>query len=78
VVVLEDGEVERKMKQESDDMEVLAMGQFLIGNGCRRQLMGSYMDVGGVGCREIGAVNYNQYGEGEDGWLQERERWARK
>lgn len=31
MVVLEDREVERKMKQESDDMDVLAMGQFLIG-----------------------------------------------
>jgi superfamily II DNA or RNA helicase len=78
VVVLEHGEVERRMEQEGDDMEVVAMGQFLVGSGCRRQLMSSYMDVQGVGCREIGAVNCDRCGEGEAAWLQEQERWARE
>ena len=34
VVVLEQGEVERRMKRESDDIEVMAMGQVLVGSGC--------------------------------------------
>jgi superfamily II DNA helicase RecQ len=76
VVVLGQGEVERRMERESDDMEVLAMGQFLIGSGCRRELMSSYMDVKGVGCKEIDAVHCDRCGEGEDAWLEAQERWA--
>jgi hypothetical protein len=34
VVVLEQGEVERRMERESDNIEVVAMGQFLVRSGC--------------------------------------------
>jgi hypothetical protein len=34
VVLVEQGEVERTMKQRSDDLDVQAMGMFLIGSGC--------------------------------------------
>jgi superfamily II DNA helicase RecQ len=78
VVVLEQGEVEKRMERESDDIEVVAMGQFLVGSGCRRELLGSYMDVKGVGCREINAVRCDRCGEGEDAWLEEQESWARE
>ena len=78
VVVVEQGEVEKRMERESDDIEVVAMGQFLVGSGCRRELMSSYMDVKGVGCREIEAVRCDRCGEGEDAWLEEQERWARE
>jgi hypothetical protein len=68
--------VEKRMERESDDMEVLAMGQFLIGSGCRRELISLYMDVKGVGCREIDAVDCDRCGEGENAWLEAQERWA--
>jgi superfamily II DNA helicase RecQ len=34
VVVLEEGEVEKRMEKESDDINVQVIGQFLIGSGC--------------------------------------------
>jgi hypothetical protein len=68
--------VEKRIRRESDDIEVLVIGQFLIRSGCRRELMSSYIDVKGVGCREINAVHYDRCGEGEDAWLEAQERWA--
>jgi hypothetical protein len=38
--------------------------------------MSSYMDVKGVGCREIDAVDCDRCGEGENAWLEAQERWA--
>jgi hypothetical protein len=66
VVVLKHREVERRIEQESEEMEVVAMGQFLIGSRCQQQLMSLYIDVKGVGCREIRAVSCDQCREGED------------
>lgn len=76
VVVLEHGAVEKRMEKESDDIDVQAMGQFLIGSGCRRELMSSYLDTEGVRCRDIEAVGCDRCGEGEKAWLQEHEVWA--
>jgi superfamily II DNA helicase RecQ len=78
VVVLEHGAVEKRMEQESDDIDVQAMGQFLIGSGCRRELMSSYLDREGVRCRDIEAVGCDRCGEGEEAWLQEHENWAQE
>ena len=78
VVVLEKGEVEKRMEKESDDIDVQAMGQFLIGSGCRRELMSSYLDTEGVRCGDIEAVGCDRCGEGEEAWLQEHEDWARE
>lgn len=50
VVVLKQEEVERKMERESEEIEVVAIGQFLVGSRCQRELMSSYMDVKGVRC----------------------------
>jgi hypothetical protein len=44
VVVIEYGEVEKRVEEKSEDMDVQAMGQFLIGSGCRRELMSVYLD----------------------------------
>jgi superfamily II DNA helicase RecQ len=66
VVVVEQGEVEKRMERESDNLDVQAMGQFLIGSRCQQELMSSYLDVQEVGCREIGAVHCDRCGEGED------------
>ena len=78
VVVLGHGTVEKRMEKESDDIDVQAMGQFLIGSGCRRELMSSYLDRVGVQCRDIEAVGCDRCGEGEEAWLQEHENWARE
>jgi superfamily II DNA helicase RecQ len=44
VVVIEHGEVEKRVEEKSEDMDVQAMGQFLIGSGCWRELMSAYLD----------------------------------
>jgi superfamily II DNA helicase RecQ len=72
VVVVGQGEVERRIEQEGEDIDVQAMGQFLIGSGCRRELMGSYMDGRGVQCKERNAVSCDRCGEGESAWLEEQ------
>jgi superfamily II DNA helicase RecQ len=65
VVVLEKGEVEKRLEKESDDIDVQAMGYFLIGSRCRRELISSYLDTKGVQCRDIKAVGCDWCGEGE-------------
>ena len=49
------------MERESDDIEIVAMGQFLVGRGCRRELMSSYIDVKGAGGREIDAIPWRDW-----------------
>lgn len=66
VVMVEDREVERRMKRDSDDIDVQAMGTFLIRSRCQRELISSYLDGQRVRCREIGAVCCNQCREGEE------------
>lgn len=44
VVLVEKGEVQRTMKQKSDDLDVQAMGVFFVGSGYRRGLMSGYLD----------------------------------
>ncbi|KAG9201348.1 hypothetical protein G6514_005720, partial [Epicoccum nigrum] len=76
VVIVEDGEVERAMKQKSDDLGVQAMGTFLIGSGCRRAAMSSYLDGKRVECGDVdGAASCDRCGEGVRGW-QEAQREA--
>jgi len=78
VVMIEQGEVEKRIEQESGDIDVQAMGAFLIGDGCRRALMSSYLDGQGLGCREMGGVCCDRCGEGEEVWLEAHENWARE
>jgi superfamily II DNA helicase RecQ len=78
VVVIEHGEVEKRVEEKSEDMDVQAMGQFLIGSGCRRELMSAYLDQEGVRCGDIEAVGCDRCGEGEQAWLKEHESWARE
>jgi superfamily II DNA helicase RecQ len=78
VVVLGYGEVERQMENESDDMDVQAMGHYLIGSGCRWELMSSHLDTKGVQCKNVEAVGCDRCGEGEQQWLEAQEGWARE
>jgi superfamily II DNA helicase RecQ len=78
VVLVEHGEVEKAMEREKDEIDVLAIGQFLIGSGCRRELMSSYLDQRGVSCRDIEAAGCDRCGEGEEVWIEEHVDWAQE
>jgi superfamily II DNA helicase RecQ len=68
VVVVEQGEVERTMQRKSEDLDVQAMGMFLLGSGCRRGLMSSYLDGKRVGCNDIESAGCDRCGEGRQEW----------
>jgi hypothetical protein len=59
VVVLGQGEVEKRIEKESNNINVQVIGQFLIRSGCQQELMSSYLDAKGVGCRDIKVVGCN-------------------
>jgi hypothetical protein len=56
VVLVEQGEVERTMKQRRDDLDVQVIGTFIIGSGCWRGLMSSYLDGKWVDCNNINSA----------------------
>ena len=56
------------MKQKSDDLDVQAMGTFIISSGCRRGLMSGYLDGKRVECNDIKTAGCDQCGEGARGW----------
>jgi superfamily II DNA helicase RecQ len=68
VVLVEQGEVEQTMKQRRDDLDVQAMGTFIIGSGCWRGLMSSYLDGKRVDCNDIDSAGCDWCGEGARGW----------
>ena len=51
VVVLGQGEVEKQIEKESNNINVQAIGQFLIRSRCQQELISLYLDAKGVGCR---------------------------
>jgi superfamily II DNA helicase RecQ len=78
VVLVEQGEVQKRIEEESDDIDVQAMGYFLIGSGCRRELMSSYLDGKGVCCGDIESAGCDRCGEGEQVWVKEQTEWAQE
>jgi hypothetical protein len=62
------GEVEREMQRNSDDVDVQAMGTFLLGQGCRRGLLSSYLDGRRIECSDIDAARCDRRGEGAGEW----------
>ena len=64
VVLVEHREVERALEQKSDDIDVQAMGLFIIGSGCRRQLMSRYLDSTGMSCGDTESARCDRCGEG--------------
>jgi hypothetical protein len=44
VVVIEHGEVEKRVEEKSEDIDVQAIRQFLIGSRCQQELMSAYLD----------------------------------
>ena len=63
---MEQGEVEQVIEREKEDIDVLAIGQFLISSRCQRELMSLYLDQQGQSCGEIRAAGCNYCREGEE------------
>jgi superfamily II DNA helicase RecQ len=78
VILVADGEVERRIRQKSEDIDVQAMGAFITGSGCRRALMSGYLDGKAVTCSDIGAAGCDRCGDGTKKWLEEQERYSRE
>jgi hypothetical protein len=68
-VLVEEGEVEQRMKRESDDLDVQAIGVFIISSSCRQGLISSYLDSKQVECSNLGseAAGCDQCREGAQG-----------
>ena len=67
VILVEQDEVERTMRQRSDDLDVQAIGTFIISSGCRRGLMSGYLDGKQVECNNIESAGCDRCGEGTRG-----------
>jgi hypothetical protein len=65
VVLVEQGEVEKRIEKESDNIDVQAIGYFLIRSGYRQELMSSYLDGKGVCCGDIKSARCDRCSEGE-------------
>ncbi|KAI1516665.1 RecQ family helicase [Pyrenophora tritici-repentis] len=72
VVLVEKGEVERTIKQKSSDLDVQAIGMFIISSGCRRGLMSGYLDGRRVECNDLETAGCDRCGEGVRGWQDEQ------
>lgn len=73
IILVEHGTVEKRMLEKGEDLDVQAMGVFLLGSGCRRELMSGYMDATAVGCNDVASAGCDRCGEGASivGKLQE-------
>lgn len=70
VIIVEQGEVERRLGQEGESVDVCAMGMFIEGSGCRRGRMSEYMDGRRVVCNNIESAGCDRCGEGRIEWQQ--------
>jgi hypothetical protein len=57
-------EVERRLQQKSDDINVQTIGAFITNGGCRRALISGYLDSKGVTCGDIEAAGCDRCGDG--------------
>ena len=70
VIVVEPGEVERRVREGGASVDVCAMGMFIESEGCRRGKMSEYMDGRRVECGDIDSAGCNRCGEGRVEWQQ--------
>jgi hypothetical protein len=68
VVLIEKGAVERLIKQKTEDINVQAIGTFLIGDGCWRAWMSSYLNSKQIECSDINGAACNWCSEGACEW----------
>jgi hypothetical protein len=59
VIVVEKGEVERTIAQKIDELNVQAIGMFIIGSRCQRGLISGYLDRKQVSCNDIELARCN-------------------
>jgi hypothetical protein len=64
VILVAHREVERRLQQKSDNINVQAIGAFITNNGCCRALMSGYLDSKGVTCGDIEAASCDRCGDG--------------
>ena len=56
------------MERKRNELDVQAMGMFLIGSGCRRGLMSSYLDGKRVACNDVESAGCDKCGDGTREW----------
>jgi hypothetical protein len=78
VIVVEDGEVEAKLRKNSGSVDVCAMGLFLQTSECRRGVMSGYLDGRMVKCSDIDSAGCDRCGEGLVEWQESHSRAARE
>lgn len=79
VILVGHGEVEETLAKNADNIDVSAIGFFIIGSGCRRLLMSRYMDRVGVSCSDLeGSAGCDRCGDGLRPWLDEQQRHGRE
>ena len=82
IVVVEEGSVERRLQQGVSGVDESAMAEFLVGRGCRRQMMSAYLDGGeGTPCPAVeGGARCDRCGDGltelQERGRQEAAAWA--
>lgn len=68
VILLEDGEVERRAKTEAVSINRSAMAAFVMTTECRRGVMSAYLDGKEATCAEIDCAACDRCGEGLVNW----------
>jgi choline kinase len=64
VVLIKKGAVKRLIKQKTKDINVQAIGIFLISNGCWRAWMSSYLNSKRIECSDINSAACDWCSEG--------------
>ncbi|KAF9729764.1 hypothetical protein PMIN01_12628 [Paraphaeosphaeria minitans] len=70
VIIVEPGEVERRIREGGASVDVCAMGMFIESEGCRRGKMSEYMDGQRVVCSDMDSAGCDRCGEGRIEWQQ--------
>ena len=52
-MLVEKGKVEQTIKQKSSNLDVQAIGVFIISSGCRQGLISGYLDGRQVECNDL-------------------------
>ncbi|UPX19130.1 uncharacterized protein EKO05_0009402 [Ascochyta rabiei] len=79
VILVGHSKVEQTLAVQPDNINVLAIGLFIVGSGCWRLLMSWYMDRIGVSCSDLeGAAGCDRCGDGVRPWLDEQQRHGRE
>ncbi|KAL5421304.1 hypothetical protein PMIN05_012592 [Paraphaeosphaeria minitans] len=70
VIIVEPGEVERRIREGGASVDVCAMGMFIESEGCRRGKISKYIDRQRVVCSDMDSAGCDQCGEGQIKWQQ--------